>query len=108
MNDPLAIALGVAEVLERRGLRYLVGGSLASSISGEPRSTLDVDIVVAMTPLDVDGLVNGLRPVFDVDERAVARAVRERSSVNVFHVICSSWACHRSTRSRWIDGSAYR
>jgi hypothetical protein len=86
VSEPVVVALRVADVLEACGLRYLVGGSLASSISGEPRSTLDVDIVVAMTAADVDGLVNGLRGEFDVDERAVARAVRERSSVNVFHV----------------------
>jgi hypothetical protein len=76
----------VAQILEACGLRYLVGGSLASSMSGEPRSTLDVDIVVAITAADIDRLVDGLRREFDVDEQAVARAVRERSSVNVFHV----------------------
>ncbi len=86
MSDPIAVALIVADVLDSCGLRYLVGGSLASSMSGEPRSTLDVDIVVAMTESDVDPLVPRLREAFDVDERAVARAVRERSSVNVFHV----------------------
>ena len=85
MNDPVAVALCVAQILEERGLRYLVGGSLASSMSGEPRSTLDVDIVVAMTDSDVVTLVDGLRADFDVDEHAVARAVRERSSLNVFH-----------------------
>lgn len=85
MHDPLAVALGVAEILETRGLRYLVGGSLASSMSGEPRSTLDVDIVVALTAADVGPLTDALRGEFDVDELAVARAVRERSSVNVFH-----------------------
>ena len=41
-------------MLEACGLRYLVGGSLASSMSGEPRSTLDVDIVVAMSESDID------------------------------------------------------
>ena len=86
MSDPVAVALSVAQILEACGLRYLVGGSLASSMSGEPRSTLDVDIVVAMTASDIDRLVDGLRGEFDVDEHAVARAVRERSSVNVFHV----------------------
>ena len=86
MSDPVAVALTVAQLLEACGLRYLVGGSLASSMSGEPRSTLDVDIVVAMTASDIDRLVDGLRSEFDVDEHAVARAVRERSSVNVFHV----------------------
>jgi hypothetical protein len=85
VSDPVAVALSVAQILEERGLRYLVGGSLASSISGEPRSTLDVDIVVAMTDSDVATIVDGLRVEFDVDEHAVAPAVRERSSVNVFH-----------------------
>jgi hypothetical protein len=48
MSDPIAVAILVAEALEHCGLRYVVGGSLASSISGEPPSTLDVDIVVSM------------------------------------------------------------
>jgi len=86
VSDPVAVALSVAQILEACGLRYLVGGSLASSMSGEPRSTLDVDIVVAITAADIDRLVDGLRREFDVDEQAVARAVGERSSVNVFHV----------------------
>jgi hypothetical protein len=66
-------------------VRYLVGGSLASSLSGEPRSTLDVDIVVAMTTSDVDRVADALQREFDVDAHAVTRAVRERSSVNIFH-----------------------
>ena len=37
--EPLQVALQVASALERCGVRYLVGGSLASSVSGEPRST---------------------------------------------------------------------
>lgn len=85
VNDPVAVALSVAQILEACGLRYLVGGSLASSLSGEPRSTLDVDIVVAMTTSDVDKVAEALRGEFDVDKRAVARAAGERSSVNIFH-----------------------
>jgi hypothetical protein len=85
LSDPVAVALSVAQMLEACGLRYLVGGSLASSMSGEPRSTLDVDIVVAMTESDIGTVTEALRSEFDVDEWAVARAVRERSSVNVFH-----------------------
>lgn len=84
-SDPVEVALEVAAILEARGLRYLVGGSLASSLSGEPRSTLDVDIVVAMAELDVGPLVDALSRDFDADEQAMLLAVRERSSVNVFH-----------------------
>jgi hypothetical protein len=85
MSDPVAVALRAADLLESCGLRYVIGGSLASSVSGEPRSTLDVDIVVALTDTDVSALVTALRQEFDVDERAVTRAVRERSCMNVFH-----------------------
>jgi hypothetical protein len=54
VSDPVAVALSVAQVLESCGLRYLVGGSLATSVSGERRSTLDVDMVVAITtPEDI-------------------------------------------------------
>ena len=41
----------VVETLDRLGLLYAIGGSVASSIYGEARSTLDVDISV-MLPLE--------------------------------------------------------
>lgn len=85
VTDPVAVALSVARIFEASGLRYLVGGSLASSLSGEPRSTLDVDIVVSMTTSDVGRVAEALAAEFDVNETAVLRAVRERSSVNIFH-----------------------
>jgi len=85
VSDPVAVALSVACIVEACGLRYVVGGSLASSLSGEPRSTLDVDVVVAVTADDVEALASALGDDFDLDERALARAVRERSSVNAFH-----------------------
>lgn len=85
MNDPVAVAVAAARVFEACGLRYLVGGSLASAISGEPRSTLDVDVVVALEEGDIATVVEALSAEFDVDAIAVERAVRERSHVNVFH-----------------------
>jgi hypothetical protein len=84
-SDPLGIALRVASAMEACGLRYLVGGSLASSLGGEPRSTLDVDIVVSMKETDIACLLNALGPEFYVDETAVQRAIQRRSSVNLIH-----------------------
>ena len=69
----------------RCGIRYLIGGSLASSASGEPRSTLDVDVVVALQEADVDSFLAALGEEFYVDEETVRQAVRLRSSVNVIH-----------------------
>ena len=84
-DSPVAVALYAAHALEFCGVRYVVGGSLASSISGEPRSTLDVDMVVEMSEADVPRVVAALAPEFEVDDRAVTRAVLSHSSVNVFH-----------------------
>jgi hypothetical protein len=84
-GSPVAVALYVAQALESCGLRYVVGGSLASSISGEPRSTLDVDLVVEISEADVPRVIVALAAEFEVDGDAVMRAVRSRSSVNIFH-----------------------
>ena len=83
--EPFQVALAVARALDECGVRYVVGGSVASSLSGEPRSTLDVDLVVAMRAGDVEPLVAALGDDFHADAEAVHRAVRRRSSVNVFH-----------------------
>lgn len=82
---PIQIALQVADALEACGLRYLVGGSVASSIGGEPRTTLDVDMVVAMVEMDVDRFVAALGPEFYANDEAIRRAIRQRSSVNLIH-----------------------
>jgi hypothetical protein len=47
MQDPDFISLFVAP-LERAGIRYMITGSVASSIYGEPRNTLDIDLVVLL------------------------------------------------------------
>ena len=61
---PIHVALRVADALEACGLLYLVGGSVASSIGGEPPTTLDVDMVVAMTEADVDRFIAAVGPEF--------------------------------------------
>ena len=47
MQDPDFITLFVAP-LESAGIRYMITGSVASSIYGEPRNTLDIDLVVLL------------------------------------------------------------
>jgi len=44
----------IIETLERLGLSYMIGGSVASSIYGEVRSTRDVDVSVVL-PLEQVG-----------------------------------------------------
>lgn len=83
--DPIAIALVVTRALDALGIIHTIGGSIASSIAGEPRSTLDIDVVADLRESDVPPLVAALSTDFYVDDQALQRAVRERSSANVIH-----------------------
>ncbi len=84
--DVVDVALLVAGALERRGVAYFLGGSLASSLQGEPRATNDIDLVVDLSEADVGPFVAELGPDFDVDEVALRRAVREGRTWNIIHV----------------------
>lgn len=83
--DPIQVALEVANALESCGLCYLVGGSLASSLSGEPRSTLDVDLVVSISESDVQPFIDRLGDEFYAEPDSLRRAIRDRSSMNIIH-----------------------
>jgi len=83
--EPLAIAVVLARHLETLGILYTVGGSIASSVAGEPRSTLGIDIVVALTEAQVPDLVSALEHDFYVVEEALRRAVRDASTANLIH-----------------------
>jgi hypothetical protein len=85
-DDIIGVTVEVARALDDCGIAYSVGGSLASGFSGQPRFTLDIDVVVALGPAHVDPLVARLGPGFYADGDAIARAVRERSSVNLIHL----------------------
>ncbi len=82
---PLAVAKLVTDAIERVGARYSIGGSLASSYAGEPRSTLDVDIVTDLTPEQIQPLLARLQSAFYVDADALRRAVENRGTVNLIH-----------------------
>lgn len=73
-GDAISVAVLVGGILEGIGVRYAIGGSIASSIAGEPRATIDVDIVVALQPADVEPLLDALRAEFYVAEGALRRA----------------------------------
>ncbi|HXI03701.1 MAG TPA: hypothetical protein VNI57_11045 [Candidatus Saccharimonadales bacterium] len=87
--DPIQVALLAAEALESCGLRYLIGGSLASSFSGEPRATLDIDMVVDLSPKLVAAVVERMKGEFYADADSLRRAAAEHSSANIIHLATS-------------------
>ena len=86
VDEILDVTFFIAEVLERLGVPYLVGGSLASSFHGVPRATQDVDLVAALGAEHVPALLAALEGRFYHDADTIREAVRDRTSFNVIHL----------------------
>jgi hypothetical protein len=71
-------------VLAEAGIDYMITGSVASSMQGEPRSTHDIDVVVALTESAATRVLQAFPPpAFYLAEEAVRDAIRRRSMFNL-------------------------
>lgn len=86
MVDAIVVAQTLTQTLEKLGIVYWIGGSMASSIYGLPRSTQDVDLVAELKEEQVNDLVAALESEFYIDSQAVRRAVQSLRSFNVIHL----------------------
>lgn len=85
-QDELVSALApVARTLEQLGVRYYVGGSVASSFHGASRSTMDVDLVCELQDSDVADFIKLVGNDFYISEVAVRDAIRRQSCFNLIH-----------------------
>lgn len=84
-GDPLSIARAIAAILDRLEIRYVVGGSVASSVWGEPRATIDLDLMIDGSAEAIAELVDELTETFYVDREAALEAHRRRGSFNAIH-----------------------
>ncbi len=86
LPDPVAVAISFTEILERLEIRHLVGGSLASSVHGEPRSTNDIDILADFGEEHVGPFVQAVQPEYYVSAPAVRAAGRAALHFNVIYM----------------------
>lgn len=86
MDENLQAALRVADALDALGVRWFLGGSLASSAHGVPRATLDADIVADLQPQQVKLLLKAIGEGWYADEQAMRDAIANRSSFNLIHL----------------------
>jgi hypothetical protein len=84
--DPLAIAAIVAGILEAVDLRYAIGGSVAASLMGEPRSTLDLDIMIERDVEKTRLLALKLLETCYVDQESAVVAARTHGTFNAIHL----------------------
>lgn len=57
IQDSIALAAELHQILESQNIAYYVSGGVASSLHGEPRSTRDLDLVIEIQPSMLDLLV---------------------------------------------------
>lgn len=86
-QDILEAITPVVEALEEQNIRYYIGGSVASSVHGIPRTTLDADIVADLRTEHVPGFVERLASDYYIDSDMILRAIERRSSFNVVYLM---------------------
>ena len=85
-SDLVAALRPVADALDALGVRYYLGGSVASSAHGIARASLDADVVAALEPDHVDPLTNRLVSAYYIRVDRLRSAVEARSSCNLIHL----------------------
>ena len=83
--EPIERLREIGGILDRLGIVWVLGGSMASSVFGEARPTNDVDLAVRLELDDVNRLVEACRADYYIDEQMVRDSMRDSSSFNIIH-----------------------
>ena len=88
MNSPdlLLAVKPIIKTFEKLSIPYYIGGSIASSLYGMARATMDVDMVVNISLHHVSSLVDSLQDAYYVDEPMILEAIETSSSFNLIHL----------------------
>jgi hypothetical protein len=77
----------VVEKLEKVSLPYMVAGGFAAVFYGEPRLTIDIDIVVDINATHIEPLVEAFPfPDYYLSEEAMRDSIRRRFPFNIIQV----------------------
>jgi hypothetical protein len=77
----------IIRTLDAIAVDYMVTGSVASSFQGEPRSTHDIDIVIAIEGRDIPSLLKSFPPPdYHLDEESIRDAMATRNMFNLIDV----------------------
>ena len=85
MADALPAFKRLLEVFNRLGISYAVGGSLASSVHGIPRATIDIDIIVDPQQQQIEPFARKLEADFYADPVVIQDCIDAGRSFNLIH-----------------------
>lgn len=77
----------IVSVLDQAGIPYMLTGSIASSLQGEPRSTHDIDLVVLVEETNAHILSEAFQqPDYYLDKASILDAIKRKSMFNLIDV----------------------
>src|SRR5271154_5120731 len=85
MKNPADAFKRILEVFDRLEIPYMVGGSVASSVHGISRPTMDVDFIAAIRDDHIDEFVAELKTDFYADAEMIRDSVRSGRPFNLIH-----------------------
>ncbi|MBU0502535.1 MAG: hypothetical protein ABIH69_06845 [bacterium] len=83
MKSEHDIFLEILGILNKLKVPYMIGGSIASIAYGEPRLTLDMDVVVDLEPKQAKQLAGSLGPEYYVSLASIKKAIVNRGHFNI-------------------------
>ena len=84
-DENLRVVQEVTSIFSALGIAYALGGSIASSLLGKPRFTVDADLAAEPFPEKEQEFVAKFGPDYYISLPAVQQAVQQRSSFNIIH-----------------------
>jgi hypothetical protein len=75
----------ITAILDRLGIPYSIGGSVASSSYGRVRFTQDADITIQVSQAQVEQFAEAVKDRFYLSKEAMAQAIQQGTCFNVVH-----------------------
>jgi hypothetical protein len=85
VQNELDIVRDVSQRLDAAAIGYMLTGSMAMNYYAQPRMTRDIDVVVALRPIDAERMVNLFSPDYYVSREAVDSSIAHQSLFNLIH-----------------------
>ncbi|MFC1521132.1 hypothetical protein ACFL6Y_01855 [Elusimicrobiota bacterium] len=77
----------VIQALDQAGIEYMITGSIVSSLQGEPRSTHDIDMVIAINRTQVMRLTEAFSsPDYYLDKNSIFDAIDKQDMFNMINI----------------------
>ncbi len=86
-NPDVIVALApVQQAFVKLNIAYYIGGSVASSVYGLARATMDIDLVADIQTQHVPHLVKLLKTTYYIDGDMLTSAIHRHASFNLIHL----------------------